>query len=165
MLGEGKDGYYDDQEYVDYYYYDRRRKREPYFYQRRKKRRQQMVGLVVIQGRNQVVSSVFQSDAAGNAAGFSAGFVQGGTGKISVVLVTFFLHKVIFRRRKKKGRGGCSWNVCFARPADSNLVLKVFPSKFLRTRLSEPQTCFILAPVVQRLDSATQKMNQYPLDK
>ncbi|XP_074616813.1 CUB domain-containing protein [Acropora palmata] len=75
VLGEGKDGYYDDQEYVDYYYYDGRRKREPYFYQRRKKRRQQ--NRIVIQGRNQVAGAIFQSDAAGNAAGFSTQFVQG----------------------------------------------------------------------------------------
>lgn len=75
VLGEGEDGYYDDQEYVDYYYYDGRRKREPYFYQRRKKRRQQ--NRIVIQGRNQVAGAIFQSDAAGNAAGFSTQFVQG----------------------------------------------------------------------------------------
>lgn len=75
VLGEEEDGYYDDQEYVDYYYYDGRRKREPYFYQRRKKRRQQV--RIVIQGRNQVASAIFQSDAAGNAAGFSTQFVQG----------------------------------------------------------------------------------------
>ena len=107
MLGEGEDGYYDDQEYVDYYYYDGRRKREPYFYQRRKKRRQQ--NRIVIQGRNQVASAIFQSNAAGNAAGFSTQFVQGAAGEISVVLITFLLHKAFSEELTEwGGGGGCS---------------------------------------------------------
>lgn len=103
VLGEGEDGYYDDQEYVDYYYYDGRRKREPYFYQRRKKRRQQ--DRIVIQGRNQVAGAIFQSDAAGNAAGFSTQFVQGAAGEISVVLITFLLHKAFLEELKEWGAG------------------------------------------------------------
>ena len=79
---EDEGDYYDDNDNKDYYFYDGRRKKEHYIYHRRKRT---VFFTVTLNGNNQVVRVVFQSNASGSASGFRALFAEEGD------IVVFFV--------------------------------------------------------------------------
>lgn len=71
--GENARSYHDDEHSIDYNRNADRRNKYPYFHERRKR---QQVDRVVIQGIDQVVRAVFQTDSSGTARGVSSTFEQ-----------------------------------------------------------------------------------------
>ena len=84
--GENARSYHDDEHSIDYNRNADRRNKYPYFHERRKR---QQVDRVVIQGIDQVVRAVFQTDSSGTARGVSSTFEQITGENLKISLLSF----------------------------------------------------------------------------